>query len=129
MNVSFEYLRAAPGFWYVATCYTKHEHGIHVAHIDACKVTAALLTRGVQVFSPIAHSHGIALYGGIDPLSHAIWLPADKPMMDAAHGLIVVKMKNWLQSYGIGKEIEEFRKAGKPVAYLDLETMTCRDGP
>lgn len=106
------------GFWYLATPYSKYPAGIEWAFIDACKETALLLRAGVPIFSPIAHTHPIAVHGNINPLDHEVWLPADRPMMDAACGLIVCKMETWEKSYGIGVEIETFKAAGKPVIYM-----------
>lgn len=109
------------GFWYVATPYSKYPRGLDAAFEDACKATASLLRMGINVYSPIAHTHPIAKHGGIDPLDHSIWLPADAPMMDAAEGLIVVKMEGWDESYGISEEIKAFRTAGKPIIYVGWE--------
>jgi hypothetical protein len=106
------------GFWYLATPYSKYPLGIEQAFIDACKETALLLRAGVPIFSPIAYTHPIAIHGEINPLDHEVWLPADKPMMDAACGLIVCQMDTWDQSYGIGVEIQTFKVAKKPVIYM-----------
>ena len=107
------------GYWYLATPYSKYPDGIQAAFEDAATNTAALVRQGIPVFSPIAHTHPVAVYGGIDPYDHSIWIPADKPLMEAAHGLLVCKMKGWEESYGIKVEIEHFEAAGKPVHYLE----------
>jgi hypothetical protein len=54
----------------------------------------------------------------MDPLDHDIWLPADRPMMNAAGGLLIVRMPGWSSSYGIKVEAGVFAAAGKPVEYL-----------
>lgn len=107
------------GYFYLATPYTKWEAGIDAAFEMACRETARLIKAGVPVFCPIAHTHPVAKLGGIDPLSHAIWLAADRPLMDAAIGLIVVRAKGWEDSYGVTEEIKVFRAAGKPVLFID----------
>lgn len=109
------------GFWYMATPYSKWPAGIDAAFEMACREAARLLKAGITVYSPIAHTHPIAKLGGIDPLSHEIWLAADRPLMDAARGLIVVRAHGWEDSYGIGEEIKVFRAAGKPILYVDPE--------
>lgn len=81
-------------FWYLASTYSVHPNGLQKAFLDACEFTAILIKAGVPVFSPIAHSHPVAIHGGIDPYSHDIWLPADKPLMDAAGGIIVAMVGN-----------------------------------
>lgn len=106
-------------FWYLATPYSKFPSGIEAAFIVACQQTALLIRAGIPVYSPIAHTHPVAVNGDIDPLDHSIWLPADAPLMSAALGLIVCKMESWESSYGIGVEIAEFKKAGKPIVYME----------
>lgn len=105
-------------FWYLATPYSKFPGGLDEAFKVACKAAADLIRAGVRVYSPIAHTHPVAIHGGIDPYDHGIWLPADKPFMDLARGLVVLKAESWEKSYGISVEIEEFKKAGKPIVYM-----------
>lgn len=111
-------LRALPGYVYLASPYSKFPSGIEEAFQEVCKATAFLIRNGVRVFCPIAHTHPVAMYGGIDPLSHDIWIPADAPLMDGASALVVCMMESWETSYGIKVEIEAFQKAGKPIFYL-----------
>ncbi len=106
-------------FWYLATPYSKYEAGLEAAFRLACWNAAKLIQAGVRVYSPIAHTHPVAVHGGIDPYDHGIWLPADAPFMDAACGLIVLTAKGWEESYGIRCEIEAFQKAGKPIHYME----------
>lgn len=109
-------------FLYLATPYSKWKGGIDDAYRMACRETARLLRLGVNVYSPIAHTHGVAIHGGIDPLAHDIWLPADRPLMDAAMGLVVLRAEGWQDSYGIAEEIKVFKAANKPILYIDPET-------
>jgi len=106
-------------YWYLATPYSKHPDGIDEAYRQACRQTAILYEALIPVFCPIAHSHGVAIFGGLDPLDHTIWMPADKPMMAAAHGLIVCKLAGWESSYGVWQETRYFRHANKPIVYMD----------
>lgn len=106
-------------FWYLATPYSRFEGGIEAAFTAASQQAAVLVRAGVPVFCPIAHSHPIAMHGGIDPYDHEIWLPADGPMMEAASGLIICKLPGWSESVGIAHEVEVFRAAGKPVVYME----------
>lgn len=102
-------------FFYLASPYSKYPGGIEAAHADVCMEAALLVRAGIPVYSPIAHTHPIAIHGDIDPFDHSIWLEADRTFMDAAQGLIVCEMEGWETSYGIGVEIEHFKKAGKPI--------------
>ena len=116
---SFFQCRDTAGYWYLASPYSKYPDGIHAAYHEVCRCAAWLLRQGVRVYSPIAHTHPIAQYGSLDPMDHSIWLPADRPLMQGACGLIVAQMPTWDQSYGIGEEIKEFAAAGKPTLALE----------
>lgn len=107
------------GYWYLATPYSKYPRGLEEAFQEACRQSAVLIKAGIRAYSPIAHTHPIAVAGGMDPLDHGIWLPADRPFMDGAQGLIVCKMDGWSASYGIGEEVKVFVAAGKPVIYME----------
>lgn len=116
---------------YLATPYSKYPEGIDRAFIDAAKLAAKLLRAGVKVYSPIAHTHPLAVHGNLDPLDHSIWMPFDHAMMAAADILVVAHMDGWQASYGIAEEIKFFEAAGKPIFDLDPKTlvMTRRRGP
>ena len=105
-------------FWYLASPYSAYPGGIEEAYRVACAETARLISAGVPTFSPIAHSHGIAVHGDLDPLDHAIWMPADRPMMDAASGCIVLRMPGWDTSRGVAEEMMAFTRAGKPIRFM-----------
>jgi hypothetical protein len=101
-------------FYYLATPYSKYPAGIVQAHADACAQAALLVKAGIPVYSPIAHTHPIAVCGHLDPYDHELWLEADRTFMEAAKGLIVCEMEGWQESYGIECEIKYFAQAGKP---------------
>lgn len=109
---------------YLATPYSKYEGGnLELAFRDAAALAAQLMLAGVKVYSPIAHTHPLAIYGNIDPLDHNIWLPFDEAMMKAAHVLIVAHMNGWQESRGIAHEIEYFERANKAIFDLDPRTL------
>lgn len=110
--------------WYMATPYTNFEGGLDLAFRDAAKHAARLLQKGFGVYSPIVHSHPIAMFGGIDPTDHALWMAVDKPFMEKCDGLIVCTLPGWSKSKGMRFEIDWFAKEGKPVRYYDPETET-----
>ena len=111
-------IRAAPGLWYLGSPYTRYPGGLEEAFLGATRAAAWLADNGVAAFSPIVHSHVLAQVGELDPLDHALWMALDEPLMDAAHGLIVVMMCGWEESYGVGEELRHFRAAGKPILFL-----------
>jgi hypothetical protein len=111
------------GLCYLATPYTKFEGGINLAFAMTAELAGRLLMRGVKVYSPICHTHPIAIHGGLDPLDHAIWLPFDQAMMERSDVLVVGMMAGWEKSFGIAHEIEYFTTAAKPVCYLDPSNL------
>jgi hypothetical protein len=110
--------QSGEGYWYLGSPYSKYPDGLEAAFREICRIAGWCIENGVNVYSPIAHTHPIAIHSGMDPLSHEIWLPADRPLMDGAHGLIIVEMETWEISYGLKHEMDVFRKAGKPVVRL-----------
>jgi hypothetical protein len=62
------------------------------------KLAARLLVAGMRVYSPIAHTHPLAIYGHLDPKDHSIWLPFDETMMAKADVLLVAHMEGWKDS-------------------------------
>lgn len=108
---------------YLATPYSKYQAGIEEAFKEAAKLAGVLLKAGLKVYSPIAHTHPIAVHAKIDPYDHNVWLPFDEAMMSAAQALVVAKMDGWQVSRGIAHEVEFFQRHGKSVYYLDPATM------
>lgn len=106
-------------FYYLATPYSKYPDGIEAAFVVACEQTAILVNAGVPVFCPIAHTHGVAVHGGIDPMNHDIWIPADRPFMEQAKGLIFCKLPSWEVSFGMNAEREFFEQSGKPIFMME----------
>jgi hypothetical protein len=108
---------------YLATPYSRYKPNIEAAFKDAAKLAARLLITGLKVYSPICHTHPIAIYGALDALDHSIWLPFDEAMMAAADILIVAHMTGWEESRGVAHEIKFFEDAGKPIFDLDQVTL------
>ena len=110
-------------FWFLATPYSKYPHGLDAAFRLAARQRGLLVRAGIPVFSPIVHSHAVAMECGIDPYDHAIWLPAETPMRRAASGIILLRAESWEISFGMKLEYEEFRAAGKPTIWMDPDVL------
>jgi len=84
----------------------------------SCEISAQLLLAGNNVLSPIAHSHMISLYGGLE--KHApSWYEYDIELLQRCDALAVVMLEGWKESKGVQMEIEEANRLGMPVIYLD----------
>lgn len=123
LTLNLDSLTEAPTFWYVATPYTKHPHGLGAAFAEACTVTGRLVQAGVAAFSPIAHGHMIGQMASFDQTDHDFWTRVDRPFMDVASGILVVTMPGWQESRGVAEEVKYFEARGLPVVFLDPKTM------
>lgn len=107
--------------WYLATPYSAFPYGINEAAKTAALLSANLLLRGENVYSPIVHSHFICSVSGIDAYDHDFWMRADQPFMERCTGLIVGMLPTWSKSKGVAMEVEYFKREKKPVRYFDPE--------
>lgn len=112
----------ACGLTYLASPYSRYV-SLHAACRDASIVAARLIKSGYRVFSPIAHSHTIAMHGGLGPMDHAFWLNFDLSFMRVCDSLMIAMLDGWKQSVGVAMEIEYFEKAGKPIFYVNPNTL------
>jgi len=85
-------------------------------HIN--KKAAELMRLGDIVFSPISHSHPIAVQEKL-PLSADYWQVMNESLIDWADKVIVYRMAGWQFSSGVQSEIAYAKKTGKPVDYID----------
>lgn len=107
-------------FAYLATPYTYYKGGLEKAYHDARMIVAGFAREGHTVFSPIVYWHPVSRVSGLDPTTDQdFWLTLDKPFMEAASELIVVKLPGWEMSKGVCFEIEYFEEAGKPIHYYE----------
>src|SRR5215475_12735364 len=74
---------------FLSTPYSKYSAGLQVAFEDTCRLAARLVVNGLNIFSPIAHSHPIAFYGEINPLDQQLWMRLHEPHVKAASALLV----------------------------------------
>lgn len=112
-------LRNAGGFVYLGSPYSLYPDYDEAADIVAA-AAAGLMAQGLVVYSPIAHGHYVSQQGDL-PTSWEFWKAQCQPLIDAASALAVLKMEGWGKSVGLQYEIGEFRRAGKPVVFLDSE--------
>jgi hypothetical protein len=108
---------------YLASPYSKYKDGLNNAFVEISKTAATLMKSGVKVYSPIAHTHPLAIYGNVDPYDYDIWLPFDAAIMKVSDALVVCEMDGWDMSFGVKHEIDTFIEAQKPIFYLNPVTM------
>lgn len=100
---------------YLASPYSKYLAGHERAFKDVSRAAGKLLKAGVHVYSPIAHSHPIAMHGKVDHLDHKIWLPLDMKIAGGCDALLIADMQGWEDSAGVTFEIDMFVDTNRPV--------------
>ena len=90
---------------YLATPYTGTEVQQIVRFKQACEICATLMKKGFRVFSPIAHSHNISVYGNM-PGSYDFWKEQNSSWLEWADELWIARMHRWDESKGIKFEID-----------------------
>ena len=96
---------------YLASPYNHEDPAVREERfLAACRVAAKLMRNEFNVFSPIAHSHPVAVHGGLDAVDHDFWMRRDLPMLRRCGAIMVLCMDGWEQSRGMAREIEEADK-------------------
>jgi hypothetical protein len=108
---------------YLSTPFTRYHMGPEAAFIHASRLAGRLVAKGRNVFSPIAHSFPIAIYGGVDLYDGELWNRINAPYMAMCSEIYIAKMDGWRASEGIAWEVENFRAAKKPIHLLNPETL------
>ena len=80
-----------------------------------------MMRRGEHVFSPISHTHPIALAGDL-PKGGEFWQAYDRAMLRACGKLAVLMQEGWQESVGVQAEIAIAREMGLPVEFIEHNT-------
>jgi hypothetical protein len=110
---------ATAGFIYLASPYSSPNLAVRDARFDAvCREAAALMRGGAMIYSPIAHTHPIAMRGDL-PTHWEFWEGYDRVMIAAADALWVLMLDGWEDSRGVQAEIQLATELGKPVHMIE----------
>lgn len=108
----------ASGYTYLAIPYSHPDPAVREERFQmVCRVAAHLMSLGQVIYSPIAHSHPIALAGEL-PVDWEYWKSVAATMIRHAEKLTVVMLPGWDQSKGVAAEIEMAENLGIPISYL-----------
>lgn len=104
---------------YLACPYSHPDPAVREQRWQAVNVAAGNLMRaGLMVFSPISHTHAIAVVGDL-PTGWDYWAAFDRAYLEACNKIIVLKLPGWEESQGVAGEIAIALELGIPVEYLD----------
>jgi hypothetical protein len=116
---------------YLASPYSNSDPQVREDRFRAaCIAVGYFMYRGEHVFSPIAHSHSVALHCEL-PTEWYFWQQYDRFMIDMCSSVRVLMLPNWEDSVGIKAELEMAVELGKPVSwwYFSDGLPTISQGP
>jgi len=98
-----------------------YSHTLESARIqrfeDATRAAALLMQQNYIVFSPITHSHPIALNYDL-PLDFNFWKKFDTSFLEWADQMYILCIAGWSVSYGITQELKIIKRMNKPVTSI-----------
>lgn len=95
---------------YLASPYSDPNPAVEQARFEAvCGAAATLMGKGYRIFSPIAHTHPIAMAGEL-PRGWDWWKRYDEEMLAAFDELWVLMLPGWDKSKGVKGEVAIWRE-------------------
>lgn len=90
----------------------------------ACMQAAILMEKGYAVFSPIAHSHSVEVYGMDAPKlgkeGYDFWLKQDFSVLINCDEMWVLMLPGWEESKGIAAECSFCKRHDIPIRFVHL---------
>lgn len=103
---------------------TGHNRKWEFVRFECANIAAARLMKlGHIVFSPISHSVPISHTVEPHENTHEFWLSQDFPMLALCDVLVILTLPGWCDSVGVNSEFHQANKLGKPIFYLDIDTI------
>ena len=103
---------------YLATPYSDPDPKIRQERFDNInRIAASLINDGHYVFSPISHTHPIALIGNL-PTGWEFWDGFDRSFIEWCDVVCVFCTAGWDTSVGVQAEIKIANELGKPIKYI-----------
>lgn len=104
---------------YLATPYSHPDPSVEQIRFEVVnRVAAKLMAEGEHIFSPISHTHPIALAGEL-PKNWEFWKEYDTAILSVCSKLIVLRQVGWEWSKGVTEEVKIAESLGIPVSYID----------
>jgi len=104
---------------YLATPYSHPELAVQRLRFEqVSRLAAELMSRGVYVYSPISHTHPIAMAGYL-PTGWDFWEAHNRTMLSRCDRLVVYMQDGWEESVGVAAEIAMAEEFGLPIEYLE----------
>jgi len=106
---------------YLACPYSHPDNNVREHRFKmANRAAAKLMREGHIIYSPISHTHPIAVEGDL-PLDWAYWQSVDEFYIRLCERVIVLMLTGWESSKGVQAEIEIAQSLDKPVEFVGVE--------
>ena len=110
---------------YLASPYSHDDAAVRQSRYEAvCRAAGSMIARGLDVYSPIAHSHGIAEHSEHANTSWQDWERLDLAMLCRSDALVVLMLDGWSVSVGVRAELQFAHESMRiPVVYGAAQLM------
>lgn len=104
---------------YLSSPYSSaNRHTRHRRFRIVCRVAGRLIAQGQLVYSPIAHTHPIALLQQL-PTEFSYWEAFDRAMITACSRFLVLTIQGWEESVGVCAEMRIARELGREIEFVE----------
>ncbi len=104
---------------YLACPYSDLNPSVRSARFEQVNLAAGkLMNEGHLVFSPISHTHPIAIACNL-PLDFDFWEAYDRTFLEWCDMMYVLTLDDWLKSKGVIKEMDIAKELGKPIHFIN----------
>lgn len=112
-----------PKVYYLASPYSHDSDVIQAMRYEQQGYIAAqLIKKGYHIITPIEMCHHLSLRYEL-PGGYDYWKKRDRELVRRTDGVIVCMMEGWSTSIGVTDEVDYAKRLGKPIKYLDPNTM------
>lgn len=112
---------------YLACPYSHPDRSVRVSRFEAAnRATAALMDRGLVVFSPISHTHPVAEQCEL-PKGWDFWEQFDRAYLSVCHSIYVLCIDGWRESVGVTAELKIAEELGLEVWFTNERGDCCED--
>lgn len=113
-----------PELSYLACPYTHEDIAVRTERFQMANyVSAHFMKKGKMIFSPISHTHSIAVVAKL-PYFWEFWREFDIAYLKASKELLVMQLPGWEKSVGVRAEIELAYDFMIPVLYIPYDEIT-----
>lgn len=103
---------------YLAVPYSHNDEKIRLERFEKVnKMAGDLMKRGYIVFSPISHSHPIAVQNDLS-LNFNFWEKFDKSFIEWCDEMFILTLDGWSSSKGVLAESQIAGMLNKPITYI-----------